>query len=90
MKLYPAKDGKHKWEAEFKDGSRTKFGAKGYDDFTRTHDVRQRRHYRLRHKKDLATRNPKRAGFLSYHLLWGNNSSLQKNLTAYKKKYPSL
>jgi hypothetical protein len=90
MKLYRANDGKHKWVAEFKDGTHTKFGAVGMDDYTLTHDKEQRERYRTRHRKDLATGDPKRAGFLSYHILWGNSTSLTANLTAYKHAHPSL
>lgn len=90
MKLYRANDGKHKWVAEFQDGTHTKFGAVGMDDYTLTHDKAQRERYRTRHRKDLATGDPKRAGFLSYHILWGNSTSLTANLTAYKHAHPSL
>jgi hypothetical protein len=87
MKLMKANDGKHKWIAKFKDGSETRFGAKGMDDYTITHDKEQRERYRTRHKKDLSTGDPKRAGFLSYHLLWGESTNLKKNKKEYERKY---
>jgi len=90
MRLYRANDGKHKWVAEFKDGTHTRFGAVGMDDYTLTHDKEQRDRYRTRHKKDLETGDPKRAGYLSYYILWGNSTSLNANLTAYKLAHPSL
>ena len=90
MQLRRANDGIHKWVAEFKDGTHTKFGAVGYDDFTITHDTEQRARYRNRHKKDLETNDPKRAGYLSYYLLWGNSISLAVNLSAYRHAHPSL
>jgi hypothetical protein len=90
MKLTRANDGKHKWVAEFKDGTHTRFGAVGMDDYTLTHDKEQRDRYRTRHKKDLETGDPKRAGYLSYYILWGNSTSLNANLTAYKLAHPSL
>ena len=43
--------------------------------------------YRARHKKDLDTKDFKRAGFLSYYLLWGDNTSLKENIEDYKKKF---
>ena len=43
--------------------------------------------YRARHKKDLDTKDFKRAGFLSYYLLWGDNTSLKQNIEDYKKKF---
>jgi hypothetical protein len=65
----------------------TDFGAKGYDDYTLTHDKEQRERYRERHKKDLKTGDETRAGYLSYDILWGDSTSIQKNLAAYKSKF---
>lgn len=87
MKLTRATDGKHKWVAEFKDGTHTKFGAVGMDDYTHTGDTAQRDRYRTRHKKDLETGNPKRAGFLSYYILWGESTSLHANHRAYERRF---
>jgi hypothetical protein len=72
------------------DNGRTKtthFGASGMDDYTKTHDKAQRDRYRTRHAKDLQTGDPTRAGLLSYYLLWGESTSLQTNLSAYKKRF---
>ena len=63
------------------------FGAAGMDDYTKTKDKEQRERYRTRHKKDLETGDPSKAGFLSYYLLWGDSTSLQTNLAAYKKRF---
>ena len=63
------------------------FGAEGMDDYTKTHDTAQRDRYRTRHKKDLETKDPTRAGFLSYYVLWGDSTNLQTNISAYKKKF---
>jgi hypothetical protein len=57
------------------------------DDYTIARDVGQRARYRQRHKKDLDTRDPKRAGYLSYYLLWGDSTSLAENLAAYKRRF---
>ena len=81
----------HKYKAVFQgDNGRersTKFGASGMDDFTLTKNVEQRDRYRARHAKDLQTGDPTRAGYLSLGLLWGDSTSLQTNIAAYKKKY---
>jgi hypothetical protein len=72
------------------DNGRTKtthFGASGMDDYTKTHDKAQRDRYRTRHAKDLQTGDPSRAGLLSYYLLWGDSTSLQTNIAAYKKRF---
>lgn len=73
-----------------KDNGRTKktyFGAAGMDDYTITKDKERRRLYRERHKKDLATKDPTRAGFLSYYILWGDSTSRQENIKNYKKRF---
>ena len=86
-----ADDGIHKYAAKFEtDTGRTKttkFGAKGMDDFTITHDTEQRNRYRERHAKDLKTGDPSRAGFLSYYILWGETTSVQRNIAAFKRKF---
>ena len=63
------------------------FGAKGMDDYTITHDKEQRARYRTRHKKDLKTEDPTKAGYLSYHILWGDSTSRTTNIANYKKKF---
>ena len=65
----------------------THFGAKGMDDYTKTHDKEQRERYRSRHGKDLKTGDPTKAGFLSYYLLWGDSTSMSANVASYKKKF---
>lgn len=73
-----------------KDNGRTKtthFGAKGMDDYTITKDKSQRARYRSRHQKDLKTRDPTKAGYLSYYILWGNSTSRSANISAYKKRF---
>lgn len=87
MKLVKSTDGVHKWVAEFDDGTKTRFGASGMDDYTLTGDKDARLRYQIRHKKDLRTRDPKRAGYLSYYLLWGDSTSLAENLAAYKRRF---
>jgi len=63
------------------------FGSKGMDDYTITKDKEQRERYRTRHKKDLETKDPMRAGYLSYYLLWGDSTSLQQNIKDFKKRF---
>ena len=73
-----------------KENGRTKtthFGSKGMDDYTLTKDKEQRKRYRQRHKKDLKTNDPTRAGFLSYYLLWGDSTSLRSNIQSYKRRF---
>ena len=77
----------HKWTAIFDDGKRTSFGHRDYEDYTQHHDKERRDRYRIRHEKDLRTGDPKRAGYLSYYLLWGDSTSLEKNLADYNKRF---
>jgi hypothetical protein len=81
-----------KLKATFKDDATgrtrtTHFGAAGMDDYTRTGDKDQRARYRARHRKDLATGDPTRPGYCSYWILWGDSTSIEKNVAAYKKKF---
>jgi hypothetical protein len=91
VSVKPSNDGKHKYTATFTQKSgRTKqvrFGAKGMDDYTRTKNKEQRDRYRKRHRKDLNTSDPTRAGYLSYYILWGDSSSLQDNIRSYKRRF---
>ncbi len=43
-------------------------------------DKKKRTAFRARHKKDLETKDFKRAGYLSYFLLWGDSTSLKQNI----------
>ncbi len=65
----------------------THFGSKGMDDYTKTKDKEQRKRYRQRHAKDLNTDDHTRAGYLSYYILWGISTSLDKNIADYKKRF---
>ena len=84
-----------KWTAIFKkdDGKekKTDFGFYNVkdlkNDYTLHKDKERRRRYRIRHEKDLKTNDPTRAGYLSYYLLWGNSTSLKKNISDYRKKF---
>eukprot|EP00965_Chrysotila_dentata_P242800 6205060-Pleurochrysis_carterae.AAC.1 len=48
----------------------TYFGHRAYEDFTIHSDRERRFRYRSRHRKDLETNDPTRAGYLSYYILW--------------------
>lgn len=81
-----------KWCAVFvnKNTGRTKrthFGDSEAEDYTMHHDRQRRSRYLLRHKKDLRTGDPTRAGFLSYYVLWGPSTSLRTNLNAWKRRF---
>jgi hypothetical protein len=82
------RDGK-KWMAIFDNDGRKKtthFGASGYPDFTLSGDVEAKKLYMQRHKKDLDTNDPTKAGYLSYYLLW-NKPTLAGSIRDYKKRF---
>jgi hypothetical protein len=91
LSITPSTKADKKLMAKFEtDTGRTKtthFGAKGMDDYTITNDKEQRERYRTRHKKDLETNDPTKAGFLSYYILWGDSTSRQTNISSYKKRF---
>ena len=76
--------------ATFETEGRTKtthFGSKGMDDYTITKDKEQRDRYRQRHKKDLDTKDPTRAGYLSWYILWGDSTKMKENIKTFKNKF---
>ena len=93
ISIKPLKTGNKKYEAKFeitnKNGKitkrSTKFGAKGMSDFTKHKDIDRRDRYISRHKKDLRTKDPTRAGFLSMYILW-NKKTFKASLADYKRR----
>lgn len=80
-----------KWRAVFETDSgqqtHTDFGDSSMQDYTQHKDKQRRENYRSRHAKDLQTRDPTRAGYLSYYILWGPYTSLQSNIESYRQKF---
>ena len=79
-----------KYDATFEtDSGRTKtvaFGAAGMDDYTKTHDTDQRARYLKRHSRNENWNKLDSAGALSRWILWGESTSLLKNIAAYKNR----
>jgi len=90
MKIVASPLSSKKWRAIFKDGSHTDFGDPDYEDYTQHGDEQRRKNYQQRHKKDLETRDPRKAGFLSYYILWGPSKSLEQNIRDFKKRFGDL
>ena len=61
------------------------FGAAGMSDFTKHKDTERRKRYIFRHKKDLKTNDPSRAGYLSMFVLW-NKPSLNRSIADYRRR----
>ncbi len=85
---------KHKkLAATFKEGDKTHivhFGDNRYRDYTKIEDkaeaLKARTAYRTRHAKEegAAVDSP---GMLSLHILWGDSTSINANVAAYKKRF---
>ena len=56
-------------------------------DYTIHKDKERRKLYRARHKKDLKTKDYTRAGYLSYYILWGDETNLKDAIESYKKRF---
>ena len=95
IKVVKSEKEKKKWKAIFKlDNGKEKTTHFGYyntndlkNDYTLHTDKERRERYRKRHEKDLKTNDPTRAGYLAFFLLWGDSTSLKKNITDYKKQF---
>ena len=88
IKILKSDKSKKKYLAVFKtDKGRQKkvyFGAAGMNDYTLTGDKKARERYRTRHKKDLKTNDPTRAGYLSFAILW-TKPNLKASILFYNK-----
>jgi len=77
------KDGK----AKMKKIKTTNFGDANAQDYTQHADKKRRTAYRERHQKDLDTKDPMRAGYLSYYILWGPSTNIDTNIKKYKQMF---
>ena len=90
LKVTPSENKNKRYTAHFKtDDGKIKvvsFGSPDHDNFTIHKDEKRKRAYLARHKKDLRTNDPMRAGYLSYYLLW-NKKSLKESIKDHKQKF---
>ena len=95
MRLENAGDGIHKYKAVFKDGTSTKFGAAGMNDFTiysgrdPVKAAIRKALYIKRHKTTENWSDPKSAGALSRWILW-SKPTVESGLLAYKMRFPGM
>ena len=87
LRIVEARNPRKKYRAEFSDGKGVEFGQAGADDYTIKKDKAQRDRYRARHKVDLLTDDPRRAGFLSRYILWGDSTDMGRNIATYKRMF---
>ena len=90
LSVTPSHKPEKKLDAKFEtDTGRTKvvsFGARGMDDYTKTHDTEQRARYLKRHSNNENWYKKDSPGALSRWILWGESTSLMKNIQNYKAK----
>lgn len=88
--IEPSPKPEKKWRATFEtDYGRTKhtdFGDSSMKDLTQHKDEKRAELYRSRHRKDLQTNDPSRAGYLSWYILW-SHPSLRAGLDEYRRKF---
>jgi hypothetical protein len=84
------KSGKKMMAVFTDDNSRSKtihFGSAGMSDYTIHKDKERRQRYLDRHRKNEDWSNPQTAGALSRWILWGDTTSLNKNIASFKKRF---
>lgn len=90
LKVTPAKDGVHKYNALFKLHSNkyktVKFGATGYSDMTQHGDKKRMEKYLKRHQANENWDDPLSAGALSRFILW-SAPSLDQGIKNYNKHF---
>ena len=92
LEIKPSTAKNKKWTAIFYNGEGKKiktsqFGDSRYEDYTQHKDKKRRDKYRDRHKKDLASGDYMKPGFLSYYILWGASTDLDKNISSFKRRF---
>jgi hypothetical protein len=88
MEIYESNRKGKRFAAVFSDGTITHFGLDAGTTFIDVGNTQIRKNYIARHKglKEDWT-NPKKAGTLSRFILWGDSTSLDKNIEEYIKRF---
>jgi len=63
------------------------FGSAGMSDYTINKDKERRKRYLDRHRKREDWNNPMSRGALAKWILWGDSTSKQANIRAFKKRF---
>jgi hypothetical protein len=90
VSIQPSMRDDKKYVAYFEDKGRAKtihFGSKGMDDYTLTRNKEQRELYLNRHRANEDWNKPDSAGALSRWILWGDSTSINKNIAVFKRKF---
>jgi hypothetical protein len=92
LSIKPSTDPEKKYMATFERNGRqltTHFGAKGYTDFIASGGDKERRARYLQRHAGMGENwnDPTTAGALSRWILWGEYPSLNKNISAFRKRF---
>lgn len=90
LSIKPSTDADKKYMAVFeRDGRQltTHFGARGMTDFIQSGDPERRLRYLTRHRANENWNDPTSAGSLSRYILWGETTSLRKNIESFKRRF---
>lgn len=90
LTIQPSTKPEKKMMAMFENMGRTKtihFGQKNADDYTISKNKEQRERYLTRHRANEDWNKPDSAGALSRYILWGDSTSIHKNIADFKKRF---
>jgi hypothetical protein len=73
--------------ATFRDGTKVHFGAAGASTYIDHQDKQKRAAYIARHRVNEDWTNPKRASTLSRYISWGDYTSMDGNIAAFKRRF---
>jgi len=73
--------------ATFRDGTKVHFGAAGASTYIDSGDKQKRAAYIARHRVNEDWTNPYTAGALSRFILWGDYTSMDGNIAAFKRRF---
>jgi hypothetical protein len=87
MEVIKSPNPEKKWRAVFDDGTTTDFGQAGATDYTLSKDKLRRANYLSRHRSRENWNDPKSAGALARWILWGDSTSFEENVRAYRRRF---
>jgi len=73
--------------ATFKDGTKVHFGSAGGSTYIDHHDKQKRAAYIARHRVNEDWTDPKKASTLSRYISWGDYTSMDGNIAAFKRRF---
>jgi hypothetical protein len=87
MEITPSKKKDKRYKATFKDGKTINFGSKGAKTYVDSATQQTKDAWLARHKVREHWNDPKTAGSLARHILWGSSKSVKENIKTFKKKF---